>query len=45
MAVATAEAMTGQGQPGAHGQHWQVMRSGRLVGSSLAGTEGQELSS
>ena len=43
MAVATAEAMTGQGQPGARGQHWQVMRSERLVGGSLAATEGQEL--
>ncbi len=39
MTVATAEVVTKEGQPGAHGQHWQVMRSGSLVWSSLQGTK------
>jgi len=39
VAVATAEVMNGQGQPGAPEQHWQVMRSERLVRGGLSGTE------
>ena len=43
--MTTAEAMNGRWQPGAHGKHWQVSRSGRLVRVGLSGIKERSVKS